>query len=133
MNQINIIGNLVRDVEIKTLQSGKILGSMTIAVNRKFKDQNGEKACDFFKCTLWGKTAEISGQYLTKGSKCLVTGEMQLRQYTDKDGNNRISPEINVDNVEFLPSAQAQQHDTFSPQITIEETDLSDLGDDLPF
>lgn len=130
MNQIIIIGNCTRDIELKELQGGQKLANMTLAVNRRFKDKQGNRETDFFNVTLWGKTAELANQYLKKGSKCLVRGEMQIRKYTDKDGNQKISPEINGDEIEFLSQAQ-QQTESFSPNVRIEEDDFSE--DEIPF
>lgn len=132
MNQIMIIGNCTRDIELKELQGGQKLANMTLAVNRRFKDKQGNRETDFFSVTLWGKTAELAAQYLSKGSKCLVRGEMQIRKYTDKDGNQKISPEINGEEIEFLSQPQ-KQAESFSPNVRIEEDNMADGDDEIPF
>lgn len=126
-----LIGNCTKDIEIKTLSSGTVVGKMSLAVNRRFKNKQGEKEVDFFNVTLWGKTAEVAAQYLAKGSKCMIRGEMQMQRYTDKDGNNRTFPDVNAEEVEFLNSTPQAPRDTFSPDVRIEEDEPSD--DDLPF
>ena len=133
MNNITITGNVTKDLELKTLQGDNHVVNFTVATDRRFKEK-GEKITDFFNIVLWGRTAELAAQYLQKGSKCLIQGEMQLRKYTDKEGNQKISPEIKGEVIEFLGGNQGQKQENFAPKVTIEEVDLADDSDDqIPF
>ena len=133
MNSITITGNVTKDLELKTLQGDNHVVNFTVATDRRFKEK-GEKITDFFNIVLWGRTAELAAQYLQKGSKCLIQGEMQLRKYTDKEGNQKISPEIKGEVIEFLGGNQGQKQENFAPKVTIEEVDLADADEDeIPF
>ena len=98
MNKIYLIGNLTRDVELRTTNSGKNVASFTIAVNRRGK----EKVTDFFRINAWNAMGENCARYLTKGSKVAVIGEMQARTYNANDGTTRASLDVLADEVEFL-------------------------------
>lgn len=102
MNKVFMIGNLSKDVDLRTTQSGKAVASFTIAVNRRFKNQAGEAVTDFFPVAVWGQLAEVCGRYLAKGKKVAVVGELQTRSYDDKQGVKRYVTEIVADEVEFL-------------------------------
>ncbi len=132
MNSITITGNVTKDLELKTLQGDNHVVNFTVATDRRFKEK-GEKITDFFNIVLWGRTAELAAQYLQKGSKCLIQGEMQLRKYTDKEGNQKISPEIKGEVIEFLGGNQGQKQENFAPKVTIEEVDLAEDDDVIPF
>jgi len=102
MNKAILIGNLTRDPEVRTTQSGVSMCSFTIAVNRRFTAADGSKQTDFIPIVTWRKTAELCGQYLSKGRKVAVTGEIQTRTYDAKDGTKRYVTEVVADEVEFL-------------------------------
>ena len=102
MNKVFLIGRTTKSIELKTTQTGKSVVSFSIAVNRPFKNANGEKECDFLNCVAFNKLAETISHYVNKGDLIAVEGSIQTRNYTDKDGNNRYSTDIKVDNVEFL-------------------------------
>ena len=89
MNKTFLIGNLTKDVDLRTTQSGKSVASFTIAVNRRFKDKEGEKQTDFFSIIAWGQLGEMCGRYLAKGRKVAVVGELQTRSY-EKDGMKAV-------------------------------------------
>lgn len=98
MNRIVLIGNVCADPEERTTTSGKTVTNFTVAVSRKAdKDKT-----DFFRCAAWGKTGEVCGQYLGKGKKVCVIGEVSARAYTDKQGEAKASLEVFVTEVEFL-------------------------------
>lgn len=98
MQKLIIIGNVCADPEERTTPSGKTVTNFTVAVSRK-----GDKdKTDFFRCAAWGKTGEVCGQYLGKGKKVCVTGEVSARAYTDKQGEAKASLEVFVSEVEFL-------------------------------
>jgi single-strand DNA-binding protein len=101
MNKVFMIGNLSKDVDLRTTQSGKAVASFTIAVNRRFKDKGGDPVTDFFPVVTWDKLAESCARYLAKGKKVAVVGELQTRSY-EKDGVKRYVTEIVADEVEFL-------------------------------
>ena len=132
MNNITITGNVTKDLELKTLQGDNHVVNFTVATNRRFKEK-GERITDFFSVVLWGETAKIAAQYLQKGSKCLIRGEMQLRKYTDKEGVQKIMPEIKGEELELLGSP-GQKQENFAPKVTIEEVDMADADEDeIPF
>src|SRR5574344_2221497 len=118
MNIIAIKGRLVRDPSTKTTPNGVNVCNITVAVDRAYSN-GGEKQTDFFDCVFWRQGAEFVSKYFTKGKEIIVTGEMQSRKWTDKDGNNRISWEIQNCHAEFCGSAKATngtaQNDTAQP------------------
>lgn len=113
MNKVFLIGNLVRDPEVRATQSGISVCNFTVAVNRRFKKENGEQETDFLNVIAWRQLAELCGKYLAKGRKVAVTGSIQTRTYEAKDGSKRTAWDIVADEVEFL-SPQNQQNSTQS-------------------
>lgn len=111
MNKVVLIGNLVRDPEVRATQSGISVCNFTVAVNRRFKKENGEQETDFLNVIAWRQLAELCGKYLAKGRKVAVTGSIQTRTYEAKDGSKRTAWDIVADEVEFLAS-QSQQSST---------------------
>ena len=101
LNKIFIMGRLTRDPELRRTQSGTPVTSFSLAVDRDYKSQSGEKETDFIDVVAWRSTAEFVSKYFTKGRMAVVSGRLQIRQWTDKDGNNRRSAEIVADNVYF--------------------------------
>ena len=134
MNFIAIHGRLVRDPEMRRTQSGVAVTTITVAVDRAYSG-DVEKQADFFDCVFWRQGAEFVSKYFTKGKEIIVTGEMQSRKWTDKDGNNRISWEIQNCHAEFCGSAKATngtaQNDTAQPVGNF--APLEDDGTPLPF
>ena len=102
MNKVTIIGNVTKDPVMQQTQSGISNCSFTLAVRRKFKNDNGDYESDFLNCVAWKGTADICGKYLKKGSKCAIGGSIQIRSYDDKNGAKRYITEIIVDDVEFI-------------------------------
>ena len=102
MNKVILIGNLTRDPELRVTTSGRSVCSFSIAVNRNYTPQTGERLTDFFNIVVWGKQAENCGKYLAKGRKVAVSGELQNRSFEGKDGVKRTVTEINAIDVEFL-------------------------------
>lgn len=102
LNRIIIMGRLVRDPELRTTQSGTSVTSFTLAVDRDFKDKDsGEKATDFIDVVAWRQTAEFVCKFFTKGRMAVAEGRLQIREWKDKDGNNRRTAEIVAENVYF--------------------------------
>ena len=104
MNSIAIHGRLTRDPEARQTASGISVTNFCVAVDRDYKDQNGEKQTDFFDCTAWKGRGEVIAKYFQKGSEICVTGSMESRKYKDKEGNNRTAWEINVQGFDFCGS-----------------------------
>ena len=102
LNHIVIMGRLTRDPELRYTQSQTPVASFTVAVDRDFGGRDGgERQTDFIDCSAWRSTAEFVNKYFRKGSMVVVSGRLQSRKWQDRDGNNRTSWEINVDNVYF--------------------------------
>ena len=101
LNKIFIMGRLTRDPELRRTQSGTPVTSFSLAVDRDFKSQSGEKETDFIDVVAWRSTAEFVAKYFTKGRMAVVEGRLQMRDWTDKDGNKRRSAEVVADNVYF--------------------------------
>ena len=102
LNRIIIMGRLTRDPELRRTQNGTAVTSFSLAVDRDFKDKTtGEKSTDFIDIVAWRQTAEFVSRYFTKGRLAVVEGRLQLRDWTDKDGNKRRAAEVVADNVYF--------------------------------
>ena len=102
LNHITIMGRLTRDPELRRTGSGIAVASFTVAVDRDFgKNENGEKETDFIDCVAWRNTAEFVSKYASKGRMVAVSGRLQIRGWTDKDGNKRRTAEVVADNVYF--------------------------------
>ena len=114
LNRIILMGRFVRTPELKHTQSGVPVTSFTLAVDRDFKDQqSGERTTDFIDCTAWRAGAEFVCKYFGKGRMAVVEGRLQIREWKDKDGNNRRSVEVLAESVYFADSKKA---DTAQPQ-----------------
>lgn len=102
LNHIVIMGRLGKDPELRRTQSGVAVATFNVAVDRDFKDKaTGQRATDWITCVAWRSTAEFVEKYFAKGSQVLVAGRLQMRDWTDKDGNKRISAEVQAENVYF--------------------------------
>lgn len=101
LNHITIMGRICNDIELRRTNTGTPVTSFTIACDRDFKEQNGEKATDFIEVVAWRNTAEFVHKYFGKGRVAAVSGRLQIRNWTDKDGNKRKTAEVVADNVYF--------------------------------
>ena len=101
LNKIIIMGRLTKAPELRKTPSGVSVTSFTLAVDRDFKGQNGEKETDFIDIVAWRNTAEFAAKYFDKGRMAVVEGRLQNREWKDKDGNNRRSAEVYADNIYF--------------------------------
>ena len=127
MNKVFLIGNLSKDPELRTTNSGKSVCTFSIAVNRR-KDKDGNSTADFFSIVAWRQLAELCGKYLAKGRKVSVVGELQNRSYEANDGTKRHVTEIVANEIEFLtPKGESKEQSNFAEGFT--EID----GSDLPF
>ncbi len=102
LNHIVVMGRLARDPELRHTQSGTAVASFTLAVDRDFKDKDtGERATDWIDCVAWRTTGEFVSKYFSKGRMAVVDGRLQIREWTDKEGNKRRSAEIVANSVYF--------------------------------
>lgn len=106
MNKCILLGRLVADPESRTTQSGIAQCTFRMAVQRKFKNAQGERESDFLTVVCWRQTAELCAKYLHKGDRCLVEGSVQVRSYTAQDGQKRSVTEIVADAVDFIRDGQ---------------------------
>lgn len=127
MNKVILIGNLSKPPELRTTNNGTSVCTFSIAVNRKYKAQDGSQITDFFDIVAWRQLAELCGKYLEKGRKIGIVGELQTRSYESKDGTKRYVTEIVASEVEFLTPKG-------SVQGTVDAEGFTDVDDqDLPF
>ena len=119
LNHITIMGRLTRDPELRRTNSGTPVASFTVAVDRDFSGKDGgEKETDFIDCVVWRNTAEFVSKYFTKGRMMVVSGRLQLRDWTDKDGNKRRSAEVVADNCYFGDSKKEDSGSQYNSQPT---------------
>lgn len=106
VNRVILVGNLTRDIELKSLPSGGSVAQIGLAVNRKWKDKDGEKKEEvtFVDCEAWGKTADVMAKYLAKGRPVFIEGRLKLDQWEDKDGGKRSKIKVVVESFQFIDS-----------------------------
>ena len=109
LNHITIMGRLTNDPELRRTGTGVAVTSFTLAVDRDFKGSNGEKETDFIDVVAWKNTAEFVDKHFAKGRMAVVSGRLQIRNWTDKDGNKRRTAEVIADNVYFGDSKKEEQ------------------------
>ena len=110
LNHITIMGRLTRDPELRRTGSGIAVASFSVAVDRDFGSRDGgEKETDFIDCVAWRQTGEFVSKYFTKGSMIVVSGRLQIRNWTDKEGNKRRTAEVVADNVYFGESRRSAE------------------------
>lgn len=130
MNKAILIGNLTKDPELSTTNSGISVCRFTLAVSRRFIGSSGERETDFLNIIAWRSQAENCSKYLRKGSKCAVVGSIQTRSYDAQDGSKRYITEITADEVEFLSSRAGEG----MPEKKEDVAELQPIDDDtLPF
>ena len=150
LNKIFIMGRLTRDPELRRTQSGTPVTSFSLAVDRDFKSQSGEKETDFIDVVAWRSTAEFVAKYFTKGRMAIVEGRLQTRDWTDKEGNKRVATEVVAENVYFGDSKRDAAEGGYSapsygapaggrssgPAASSSFSDFAEIGEedgDLPF
>lgn len=136
MNKAFLMGRLIADPELKQTPNGTAVCSFRIAVDRDFKNkETGERDVDFFSIVTWRGTAEFAAKNFTKGRMVVVCGPLQVRNWTDKEGNKRSTTKIIAENVYFADSRAAGQSTV--PETMTNQQDFQELGDDdaveLPF
>ena len=115
LNQVTIMGRLTRDPELRYTQSNTPVASFTLAVDRDYSPKDGgNKETDFIDCVAWRSTAEFVSKYFSKGSLAAVSGRLQIRDWTDKDGNKRRNAEVIVDNMYFGESKRRDSETPYS-------------------
>ena len=138
LNKVFIMGRLTRDPELRRTQTGTPVASFSLAVDRDFKDKaTGERTTDFIDVVSWRNTAEFVSRYFTKGRMAVVEGRLQIRDWTDKDGNKRRSAEVVADQVYFGDAGKKDDAPTtFGGMSYPNNDDFQELPDDdgkLPF
>jgi single-strand DNA-binding protein len=144
-NKIIIVGNLGRDPELRYTPQGSAVCSFSVATNEKRKDKTGElqDITTWFRITLWGKQAENASKYLTKGRPVYIEGRLRVEEYTDRDGAQRYSLEVQGTDMQFISSGRADEYTTesSSQHNFADEADSTDnfstqssaVDDDIPF
>ncbi|MGI5932985.1 MAG: single-stranded DNA-binding protein [Eubacterium sp.] len=139
LNDIKVMGRLTKDPELRQTQNGTAVAGFTLAVDRDYRDQQGNRPTDFFDIVCWKGTAELAGKYLTKGRLIVVSGRLETRDYNDKNGNKRRAYEIICQNFYFGDSAKGQQSKQHPPQQEPAQpqykqpTAFDNLGTQVPF
>ena len=147
MNQIALMGRLTRDPELRHTQTGTAVASFSLAVDRGYASKDsGERQTDFIDIVAWRQTAEFVSKYFAKGQMAAVTGRLQIRDWTDKEGNKRRNAEVIADNIYFTESKKSREASgTYtepksdfsggytSPVATSDFAELDDDDGDLPF
>lgn len=133
MNSVNLIGRLCADPEARMTQSGVKVCKLRLAVQRDFKNQDGEYEADFINCVAWRSTADFIEKYFVKGQGIGVTGKLQTRSWEDESGNKRYATEVVIENATFTEARRkaVQQAQQQNPPMGFAVTDEED--DDLPF
>jgi single-strand DNA-binding protein len=130
LNKVVVMGRMVRNPELRRTNSGTAVASFTIACDRDFKSDGGEREADFIECVAWRNTAEFVSKYFTKGRMAVVSGRLQTRNWTSKEGNKRKATEIVAESVYFGDSKREELQNYAAPQESFAE--LPDDGD-IPF
>ena len=130
VNLAIIVGNLGRDPEVRYMSSGDAVANITIATTESWKDKAGAKQekTEWHRCVAYGKTAELMGEYLKKGSPVYIQGRIQTKKWTDKEGQERYTTEIVVDRMQFLGGAKASKNE---PEPATELP--NEIDSDIPF
>lgn len=127
MNRVILMGRLTKDPEVRYTQTGKVVTQFTLAVDRPFKDADGNKETDFIPVVVWGKPAELVGNSCQKGHRLLVDGRLQIRSYDAKDGTKRWVTEIIANSVEFI------ERKADAEKATGEKSEMEAFGKAVPF
>ena len=137
LNHITAAGRLTKDPELRRTQNGVAVASFTIACDRDIKDASGNKQTDFIDCVAWRNTAEFVDKYFTRGIMVIVSGRFQMREWTDKNGNNRRNAEILAENVYFADSKRTventEKNETKEAAQTVDFDQVEIDDDELPF
>ena len=140
LNKIIIMGRLTRDPELRRTGSGTAVTSFSLACDRDFKSQSGDKETDFIEVVAWKNTAEFVSKYFSKGRMAVVEGRLQIRDWTDKAGNKRTTAEVVADNVYFADSKRSESNDNqkenfnaLSGRVSDDFAPISEEDGEIPF
>ena len=150
VNKVILIGNLGRDPEVRYMPSGDAVANISIATTETWKDKNGEKQekTEWHRVAMFGKTAEVAGEYLKKGSQVYIEGRLETRKWTDKEGQERTTTEVRADRMQMLGSRSGGSERMAPPEDdapraaaapakksggAAKGSSLEDLEDDIPF
>jgi single-strand DNA-binding protein len=133
LNVAVLIGRLTRDPELRYTPSGQAVASFTLAVDRPFTNQQGEREADFVNVVCWRQLAETVANHVGKGALVAVRGRVQVRNYETSDGQRRKATEVVADTVRFLEPKAARQHRAGAAAPAVGEDDPSGGGEDVPF
>lgn len=137
LNHITAAGRLTKDPELRRTQNGVSVASFTIACDRDIKDASGNKQTDFIGCVAWRNTAEFVHKYFTRGRMAIVSGRLQIREWTDNNGNKRRNAEILAESVYFGDSKRAaestEKNETKEAEQTVDFDQVEIDDDELPF
>ena len=140
LNKIFLQGRLTRDPELRRTGSGTAVTSFSLACDRDFKSQSGDKKTDFIEVVAWKNTAEFVSKYFSKGRMAVVEGRLQIRDWTDKAGNKRTTAEVVADNVYFADSKRSESNDNqkenfnaLSGRLSDDFVPISEEGGEIPF
>jgi single-strand DNA-binding protein len=134
LNKVQLIGRLTRDPELRTTPSGQTVATLGLATGRTWNDKNGQKQekTEFHNIVLWGRLAEIAGQYLTKGQEAYFEGRIETRSYTGKDGVERKATEIVGENMQMGARAQGSAGSYQKPQSTPKVAPANSMASQKP-
>lgn len=132
LNRITIMGRLTRDPELRRTQSGAPVTSFTMAVDRDFKSQSGDKETDFIDVVAWRNTAEFAAKYFTKGRMAIASGRLQIRDWQDNNGNKRRSAEVIADSI-YFGDRKSQDAQPAVHAINVDASDFDEIEDDPDF
>ena len=124
LNRIVLIGRLVKDPELRYSTSGKAVATFTLAVDRPFKNAQGERETDFINIVVWGAQAESSANYLRKGKLAAVDGRLQIRSFDGQDGQRRWVTEVVADNVRFLSPKGGVTPEQMGSEVNFDDQDI---------
>ena len=140
LNKIFLQGRLTRDPELRRTGSGTAVTSFSLACDRDFKSQSGDKETDFIEVVAWKNTAEFVSKYFSKGRMAVVEGRLQIRDWTDKSGNKRTTAEVVAENVYFADSKRSESNDNqkenfnaLSGRVSDDFAPISEEDGEIPF
>ena len=140
LNKVVIMGRFTKDPELRRTGSGTAVTSFSLACDRDFKSQSGDKETDFIEVIAWKNTAEFVSKYFSKGRMAVVEGRLQIRDWTDKAGNKRTTAEVVADNVYFADSKRSESNDNqkenfnaLSGRLSDDFVPISEEDGEIPF
>ena len=140
LNKVVIMGRFTKDPELRRTGSGTAVTSFSLACDRDFKSQSGDKETDFIEAVAWKNTAEFVSKYFSKGRMAVVEGRLQIRDWTDKAGNRRTTAEVVADNVYFADSKRSESDDNqkenfnaLSGRLSDDFVPISEEDGEIPF